>query len=582
MLEELRIRSLGVIDDAELEFHPGLTVLTGETGAGKTMVLTALGLLLGGRSDPALVREGEARALVEGRLRVADDAPAVLRAEEAGAELDEGSLVLGRVVFAEGRSRAQLGGRAVPAAVLTEVGTDLVAVHGQSDQQRLLQPALQRQALDRFAGELLERELTAYGAAFRRLRRVDVDLTELTQRARDRAQEADLLRFGLGEVEAMNPQEGEDVSLAAEADRLGHAEALRTAAMSAQAALAGDEATGQDAVDALSLLAAARRSADTVREHDAELARLADRLAECAYLLSDIATDLGSYASSLDADPVRLSVVQERRAALAGLFRKYGSDVGEVLAWARAAADRLLELDGDDERIQELTAERAELHLELGRRAAALTAMRRDAARRFSKAVSGELRALAMPHALIEVAVQQVADPSGLTVDGRTLAFGPTGVDDVEFLLTPHRGGSARAVQRGASGGELSRVMLAIEVVLAGSDPVPTFVFDEVDAGVGGAAAVEVGRRLALLARVAQVIVVTHLPQVAAFADRHLRVVKSDDGRVTSSGVVALDEASRVRELSRMLAGLEESETAAAHAEELLATAYDARRGDAA
>jgi len=213
VLEELRIRSLGVIDDAELEFHPGLTVLTGETGAGKTMVLTALGLLLGGRSDPALVREGEARALVEGRLRVADDAPAVLRAEEAGAELDEGSLVLGRVVFAEGRSRAQLGGRAVPAAVLTEVGTDLVAVHGQSDQQRLLRPARQRQALDRFAGELLERELTAYGAAFRRLRRVDVDLTELTQRARDRAQEADLLRFGLGEVEAMNPQEGEDVSL---------------------------------------------------------------------------------------------------------------------------------------------------------------------------------------------------------------------------------------------------------------------------------------------------------------------------------------------------------------------------------
>ena len=570
MLEELRIRSLGVIDDAELEFHPGLTVLTGETGAGKTMVLTALGLLLGGRSDPALVRAGEARALVEGRMRVAADAPAVIRAEEAGAELDEGSLVLGRAVFAEGRSRAQLGGRSVPAAVLTEVGTDLVAVHGQSDQQRLLQPARQRQALDCFAGEPLDRELTAYGAAFRRLRRVDADLAELTQRARDRAQEADLLRFGLGEVEAVNPQEGEDVTLAAEADRLGHAEALRTAAMSAQAALAGDEATGQDEVDALSLLAAARRSADTVRRHDAELARLADRLAECAYLLSDVAADLGSYANGLDADPARLSVVQERRAALGGLFRKYGSDVGEVLTWARASADRLLELDGDDERIQELTAERAELHLELGQRAAALTAMRQDAARRFSTAVSGELTALAMPHALIEVSVQQVED------------FGPTGVDEVELLLTPHRGGSPRAVQRGASGGELSRVMLAIEVVLAGSDPVPTFVFDEVDAGVGGAAAVEVGRRLALLARVAQVIVVTHLPQVAAFADRHLRVVKSDDGRVTSSGVVALDEASRVRELSRMLAGLEESETAAAHAQELLATAHDARRGDAA
>lgn len=585
MLEELRIRGLGVIDDAELEFHPGLTVLTGETGAGKTMVLTALGLLLGGRSDPGLVRPGQDRAVVEGRVGVAADGPPALRALEAGAELDEGTLLLGRVVSSEGRSRAHLGGRAVPAAVLTEVGDALVAVHGQSDQHRLLHPARQREALDRYAGERLARELAAYSTVFARLRRVDADLAEITQRARERAQEADLLRFGLAEVEAVAPEEGEDAAMAAEGERLAHAEALREGARSAQVALAGDESTGLDTVDVLGLLAGARRALEAVREHDAELARTADRVAECSYLLADLAADLGSYVAAVEADPARLAAVQDRQAQLGGLLRKYGSDVAAVLSWSRRAAERLFELDGDDERLEHLGAERLRLREELGHRAAALSTLRTQAATRLARAVTAELTALAMPHATVEVAVRQREDGDGLPVDGRVLAHGATGVDEVELLLSPHRGATPRPLHRGASGGELSRVMLAVEVVLAGTDPVPTFVFDEVDAGVGGAAAVEVGRRLAVLARTSQVIVVTHLPQVAAFADRHLRVVKTDDGRVTRSGVVALDEAARVRELSRMLAGLEGSESATAHAQELVQAADAAKRlvrGDAA
>ncbi len=574
MLEEIRIRGLGVIDDAELELGPGFTALTGETGAGKTMVLTALNLLLGGKADAGLVRGGSGRAVVEGRVRVVPDGPVATRALDAGADLDDESLLLGRVVHAEGRSRAQVGGRGVPAALLTELGGDLVAVHGQSDQLRLLQPARQRAALDRYAGDATAGLLGDYGTAYARLRAIDTELLELTARARDRAQEADLLRFGLAEVEKVDPQSGEDSALAEEADRLAHADALRTGASAAQLALAGDDSVTEGAADALSLLAAARRSLDTVRGHDPELARLGDRLAECTYLVSDVAADLASYAAAIDTDPARLATVQDRQAEIGALLRKYGADVEEVLAWARTAAARVNVLDGDDERIGELQAERAETAGRLGQLATLLSAARSSAADKFAAAVADELTALAMPHSRIEVTVKQTEAADGLElIDGRRVAYGATGVDEIEILLAPHRGAAPRPINRGASGGELSRVMLAIEVVLAGTDPVPTFVFDEVDAGVGGSAAVEVGRRLARLAATSQVIVVTHLPQVAAFADRHLRVVKSDDGRVTASGVSTLDEAGRVRELSRMLAGLEDSATAAAHAEELLAMA---------
>ncbi|WP_461030194.1 DNA repair protein RecN, partial [Streptomyces sparsus] len=490
-------------------------------------------------------------------------------------ELDEGALLLSRTVSAEGRSRAHVGGRSVPVGLLAELSDDLVAVHGQTDQQGLLRPARQRQALDRYAGAAVSGPLTEYTAAYRRLRTLTAELDEITTRARERAQEADQLRFGLQEIAATEPQPGEDTDLAAEAERLGHGEALASAATAAHAALAGDPAD-LEIVDAGTLVAGAHRELEAVRAHDPELAHLADRLGEVHILLSDIAGELAGYADNLDSDPLRLATVEERRAQLAHLTRKYGENATEVLRWAEESAQRLAELEGDDERIGELTAERDALRVELGLLAGALTAARTEAARRFAEAVTAELAELAMPHARITVEVRQneTDDPdAGIESDGRLVAFGPHGVDDVELHLAPHPGAPPRPVAKGASGGELSRVMLAVEVVFAGADPVPTYLFDEVDAGVGGKAAVEVGRRLARLARSAQVVVVTHLPQVAAFADRHLLVEKTDDGSVTRSGVQALTGEDRVRELSRMLAGQEDSELARAHAEELLAAA---------
>lgn len=571
----MRIRSLGVIDDAVVELSPGFTAVTGETGAGKTMVVTSLGLLLGGRADPALVRIGAKSAVVEGRISVGTHAPAAVRAEEAGAELDDGALLISRTLSAEGRSRAHVGGRSVPVGLLAELADDLVAVHGQTDQQGLLRPARQRQALDRYAGDTVAVPLAKYTAAHRRLRAVATELDELTTQARERSQEADLLRFGLDEIAAAEPQPGEDTELAAEAERLGHAEALASAATVAHAALAGNP-EDPEGVDATTLVAGAHRALEAVRSHDQELAGLAERIGEIGILMADVAGELASYADGLDADPLRLAAVEERRAALNHLTRKYGQDIATVLAWAEESAARLSELDGDDDRIGELTAERDALRAELGELAQTLTDARTASAKRFADAVTAELAELAMPHARVTVEIRQTEvaeDADGIEVGGRTVAYGPAGADEVELLLAPHPGAPPRPIAKGASGGELSRVMLAVEVVFAGSDPVPTYLFDEVDAGVGGKAAVEVGRRLARLAKSAQVVVVTHLPQVAAFADRQLLVAKTNDGSVTRSGVTVLEGEERVRELSRMLAGQEDSETARAHAEELLETA---------
>ena len=565
MVEEVTIRGLGVIDEAVLELSPGFNVLTGETGAGKTMVVTSLGLLFGGRADPQRVRPGADRATVEGRIIVDPMSKVMGRVEEAGGELDDGTLILTRTVSSEGRSRAHLGGRSVPVSMLITIADDLVAVHGQSDQQRLLQPGRQRAALDRYAGDAVAGPLRAYTAAYQRHRQVTALLDELTTRARERAQEADMLRFGLEEIEKVDPKAGEDAELTADEERLAHADALRTAATTAHEALLGDPSAAVAAADAAGLLGAARNALEAVRDHDAALAALADRVAEANYLVSDVGTELAAYAESVEADPARLAAVQERRAALTGLTRKYGETIADVLAWSERSARRLTELEGDDERIDELRAEHDELTEHLEELAGKLTEVRTAAAERFSAAVTEELTALAMPHARIVVGITQAEE------------FGPYGTDEVELRLAAHPGAPSLPLHKGASGGELSRVMLAIEVVFAGADPVPTFVFDEVDAGVGGKAAVEIGRRLARLARNAQVIVVTHLPQVAAFADQHLVVEKSDDGTVTRSGVTALDQDGRVRELSRMLAGLEDSELGRAHAEELLALAAAGR-----
>ncbi len=575
MIEEIRIGSLGVIEESVLELGPGLTVITGETGAGKTMLVTALGLLLGGRADSGAVRTGARNARVEGVVRAEPTLAAI--AEEHGGEVEDERLLLARQVSAEGRSRAFLGGASVPASALSRVGEALVAVHGQSDQHRLLRPEAQRLALDAYAGKDLAVVLDRFGDGHARLRAVEAELREVLGSARERAREADLLRLGLEEIEAVDPQPGEEESLATEESRLGFADTLRAAAETAREALSAES----DGPDALGAVAAARRALESVREHDPEVAGLTDRVAEVSYLLADVAADVASYATTVETDPARLAAVSARRPALTTLTRKYGETAAEVLEWSRTASQRLLELDGSDDRVEELRAEREQLRASLAGDAAELSKLRAGAADRLAAQVTEELHSLSMPHAELTIRLERTPDEHGLEIDGQRWRFTASGVDEVELLLAANTGTGPRPLGKGASGGELSRVMLAIEVALADTRPVPTFVFDEVDAGVGGKAAVEIGRRLAALAGSAQVLVVTHLPQVAAFADQHVVVRKASDGSVTTSGLEVLGVTARVQELSRMLAGLEESDTAMAHAEELLEVAR-ATRSDAA
>ncbi|WP_173924576.1 DNA repair protein RecN [Agromyces sp. Marseille-P2726] len=563
MIEELGIRDLGVIAEATLPLGPGFTAVTGETGAGKTMVVTALGLLLGARADAGAVRSGAKQAWVEGRWMVPEAGAIAERGAETGGEIDAGELLLGRSVTSEGRSRAVVGGRSAPVGVLAELGDDLVVVHGQADQQRLRSAVAQREALDRFAGPRLQEALDEYRGVFDNWRADAAELDRLRDAHDARAREAEELRVALDEVEAADPQAGEDVELAERADRLSNLEELRMAAAQARALISAEDVV-DGAPDAVELVDSARRHLDRVVEHDAALGPIAEALQSAGFLLADAATELAGYLAGLDADGAReLELVQERRALLASLVRRHGGTLDDVLEFRRTGGLRLVELDGDDERIEALEASVEASAAEVDRLAGLLTELRTDAAARLADAITAELASLAMPDARLAVAVDSAHEPAA------------HGRDQVAILLQPHPGAEPRPVSRGASGGELSRVMLAIEVVIAGTDPVPTFVFDEVDAGVGGAAAIEIGRRLARLAERSQVIVVTHLAQVAAFATNHLSVVKGTDGRVTASSVRQLDGAEREAEMARLLSGLTDSESGLAHARELLEIASD-------
>ena len=544
----MRIRCLGVIDDAVLALHPGFTVLTGETGAGKTMVVQGLGLLLGSRADSSLVRSGAPRAAVEGLLTLAPDHPAIARVVDAGGDIDDGDLVLARTVGADGRSRAFVGGRSAPVGVLADLGEELVAVHGQADQWRLRRPDQHRELLDAFGGPEISERRTAYQQVYAALGAARAERDRLTSADRDRAREIDTLTAALEHIERVDPQPGEDEALRIEDERLAHAEGLRYAVACAHAALVGSD-DGLETASAVELVNTARGTLAAEIRHDPRVEELHRRVSEAGYLVADLAADLAGYLADLDADPARLAAVQSRRAELAGLTRRYGNSVDEVLAWSRSAAERLTEVLGADDRLAVLETEVARLTSELTQAAGRLHEQRRSAAAVFAEEVEAELAQLAMGSARLSVGVTE-REP------------GPYGADEVEILLASNSGAAPRSVSKAASGGELSRVMLAIEVVSgrrpstptqAGSDL--TFVFDEVDAGVGGQAALDIGARLADLAAYAQVIVVTHLPQVAAYADRHLVVRKADDGSVTASSVTEVTDQARLEELARMMGG---------------------------
>lgn len=566
MIIDITISDLGVISQATLPLGPGLTVVTGETGAGKTMVVTALGLLLGARADSARVRSGSQASWVEGRFSLGASPEVLARAVDLGAAMDDDELVLSREVQAEGRSRALVGGRSAPVSALSELAEELVVIHGQSDQIRLKSEAAQRDALDRFAGEGLKVALASYQEAFTRYKDLAHRLDELTTKAEQRRSEAEELRIALADIEAVSPEPGEDEVLKESITKLSNTEELRTGIAQAKAALSADESS-MDAVDASGLLESALRALERVASFDSSLEALRTQLADATYQVQEVSQALSGYAASLDTGSgLSLEDSHERLAAITGLIRKFGPTLAEVLTYSEEGSRRLLELDRDESTVDELARE-VDSALSITRdRAAELSALRQAAAADLGDKVTAELSALAMPTATLHVRVESDQPLSS------------HGVDHVTVLLSAHPGSDPLPLGKGASGGELSRVMLALEVVIAGSDPVPTFVFDEVDAGVGGASALEIGRRLDRLAQTSQVIVVTHLAQVAAYANNHLLVVKDTDGQVTTSSVAVLEGEERVRELARMLGGMEDSHTALSHARELLEQTHSVSR----
>ncbi|WP_458316219.1 DNA repair protein RecN [Mycolicibacterium brisbanense] len=584
MLAEIRIESLGAISSATAEFDRGLTVLTGETGTGKTMVVTGLHLLGGARADATRVRSGADRAVVEGRFSTTElGADVALRVDEllesSGADRDDdGTVIAARSVSRAGPSRAYLGGRSVPAKSLSSFTAEVLTLHGQNDQLRLMRPEEQRVALDRYA------DVDKLLARYRRIREewqlARKDLVDRRQRARELAQEADRLSFGINEIDAVAPQPGEDEAIVADIRRLSELDALREAAQTARVALAGAlDDPSPDAVSATDGVGQAKSALEST--DDASLQALGVRLAEAVVVISDVAAELGHYLDELPSDASTLETKLARQAELRTLTRKYAADIDGVLAWARDAADRLAQLDVSEETLATLERRVGELESQVVAAAGELSKVRVKAAKGLAKAVTAELAGLAMANAIFSISVTPMParadDSSPVTLpDGTVVHAGHDGVDAVEFGFTAHRGADVLPLTKSASGGELSRVMLALEVVLSASAEGTTMVFDEVDAGVGGRAAVQIGRRLARLARTHQVIVVTHLPQVAAYADAHL-LVDAGDGRRKSSGVRRIDDDERVAELARMLAGLGESDSGRAHARELLEAAQQER-----
>lgn len=583
MLAEIRIESLGAITSATAEFDRGLTVLTGETGTGKTMVVTGLHLLGGARADATRVRSGADRAVVEGRFDTADlDAATATQIDDildsSGADRDDdGSIIALRSVSRDGPSRAYLGGRSVPAKSLTTFTNGLLTLHGQNDQLRLMRPEQQRGALDRFAG--VDARLERYRKLRDEWQIARRDLVDRTNRARELAQEADRLKFALTEIDGVDPTPGEDDALVADIRRLSELDALREAAAGARAALSGADEEAADAEPRAATDTLGRAIALLDSTDDTALRALARQLAEAQSVVGDTARELGDFLADLPGDASSLETKLARQAELRSLTRKYAADVDGVLKWAAESRERLAQLDVSEEALAGLARRVDELALQVATAATELSKARAKAAKGLAKAVTAELSGLAMADADFAVEVRTMAaredDSAPLRLPSGDLAHaGSDGVDLVEFGFAAHRGTEVLPLSRSASGGELSRVMLALEVVLAASAEGTTMVFDEVDAGVGGRAAVQIGRRLARLARSHQVIVVTHLPQVAAYADAHLVVDSAGNG---ASTVRRLDDEDRVAELARMLAGLGESDTGRAHARELLAAAQEDR-----
>ena len=564
-LEEISIRGLGVIENATLELGPGFTVLTGETGAGKTMVLTALSLVLGGKADSSLVRIGQERLVASATFRVQPKVEEI--ASDMGASIEDGELILSRTLNVQGKSRASAGGVSVPASVLSDLGEELIEIHGQAASMSITKVAKQREILDRYAGSQFTEVHDHYKVAFEEYNNLKAKIAALKSNAAGREKEIAALEEFSSAFKKIKPQAGEASSLVTEIIRLSSVESLRTSVGESVSLLLTEESGVVDA------LAAAKRSLESVADKDPLINEILASVTDSFFQLSEAAQSAHSYLEDLEADPLRLDNAQARRAELNSFLKRFAApgeaddQISELALRHELVAETIADLTGGEDRLAQMEEELELLFGQLSARSQILSEVRKDFATQLSAAVTDEIHMLSMPHTQFFCVVSSPEYVQKLSPS----VFTTTGADEVSMLLQAHRDGPLVQVAKGASGGELSRVMLALEVVLAESEPVGTYIFDEVDAGVGGKAAVEVGRRLRELSQHAQVIVVTHLPQVAAWADSHFVVRKNDDGAVSQSDVVRVTGDLRIEEIARMLAGQEDSQSAREHAAELLA-----------
>ena len=563
-LEEIHIKNIGVITGAALEFNKGLTVLTGETGAGKTMVLTALNLVLGGKSESTLVRSGEDRLSASALFSIPKTR--VSNFEDLGLEIEDGTLTISRNVTKDGKSKAMASGVAVSASTLSEASAHLIEIHGQSSGLSITKGSRQRELLDRFAGETLSKNLLIYQQNLNEYTSIKSRISELKKSAATREEALASLELFSKTIFKLSPKANEFKSIDDEISKLSSVEELRVAITFALAALESEDS------GAINSLGQAKKSLDNVKAKDSQVEKFSDEFNEAFFILADLMPNLTSYLESLEADPQRLDQLQERKSELSAFVKKWGDlpDLDQSLAAliqrGKTISAQLEDLSGGEERIEALEKELNQIKKNLITEAKALSKIRNQVALKLAGEVSTEMHSLSMPQTNLRIEVAS-ADYDAALKESDFTAFG---CDSISMFLQTHRDGPLVSLAKGASGGEMSRVMLALEVVIAASNPVGTYIFDEVDAGVGGAAAIEVGRRLHALSKNAQVIVVTHLPQVAAWGDSHYVVEKSIDGTVISSGVNRVEGDDRVSEIARMLAGLQESSSAKEHASELL------------
>ncbi|MFM1985771.1 MAG: hypothetical protein RLZZ295_937 [Actinomycetota bacterium] len=556
-LEEITIRSIGVIEQSSLELSKGLTVLSGETGAGKTMILTALNLILGGKADSALVRKGSERLVASGKFSI----PKAHEYLFEEALVEDGELIVTRTVAVDGKSKASTNGVSTTATVLSAIGENLVEVHGQSANQNITKASRQRELVDRFGSV----NLATYSKALSDFHEMKDRISTLKKSIAQKDKELAELREFANAYKKLNPTENEFSEIEGEIARLSSVEEFRLATAQAVAAIEDEEA------GSLTSLGIARRALDNSRGKDPQLEGIYQQISESFFVLDDALSALNSYNSKLEADPARLDSLQSRKAEINSLIKKFGGagtqdqELAELATRYKNSADAIADLEGGDQRLQELESELSGIKKVLLKEAKLLSSQRATAAEKLSKAVTLEIQQLSMPHASFVAQVNSANYEAPKESD-----FTTTGCDEVAMFIQGHKDAPLVALAKGASGGEMSRVMLALEVVIATTHPIGTYVFDEVDAGVGGKAAIEVGKRLHQLAQHAQVIVVTHLPQVAAWADSHFVVTKNNDGSVSQSDVTKVEGEERVEEIARMLAGLENSASAREHATELL------------